>query len=107
MRFLAVLIILLVLASSGTPQDACEADDRCGAGMCLVWEDGRQVCSPKSYRIAVWDSECIDKIEKTPDSRIEAPLNFDGSPATASARLVAPRFTIKSGCQYRVETRTK
>lgn len=98
--------LILVTLFVPRPQDSCTYDERCGAGMCLAWEDGRQVCNPKSYDLAVWNNKCIDKIEVTLDTRIEAPLNFDRTPDKNNLKLVNPKVTFKPDCDFKIETRT-
>jgi hypothetical protein len=105
MKTLALILTLFVLSPAVNPQDGCEYDERCGTGMCLVWENGRQVCTPKQYRVAIWDGDCILKVERTPETRFEAPLNWEGKPKLAEGFLASPKVTIKDGCQARIETR--
>jgi hypothetical protein len=106
MKFLAAIFVVLILSVSGVPQDGCDYDERCGSNMCLVWENGRQVCNPKQYKIAVLSTDCVEKVEKTPNTRIEAPLDYQGNPDASHVVIIAPKLTLKSGCDYRIETRS-
>jgi hypothetical protein len=96
------MIHLLLLAAMMLPQD-CQYDERCGAGMCLVWEHTRMVCEPKQYTVAVWDRICLEKAEFTENSKMEAPM-VDGKPDMEHVTLKGTKVTFKSNC-WRYEVR--
>lgn len=88
------------------PQDSCTYDEACGSGMCKVWDHTRFVCEPKQYAVAVWDHECIDKIEAGEEARVEAPIQ-DGEPDRKHAHLIGAKLFFKRDCTFHYEVRTR
>lgn len=88
-------------------QNSCQQDDRCGTGMCLTWENGRHVCEPNQYTVVVWDRACLDKVELSDDSKLEAPTYYDGSPNIKEATLTHVKVTFTKNCTSRLEVRKR
>lgn len=101
------LLILVLLQSMPVSDNACTYDDACGQGMCRVWEHSRFVCEPKQYGVAVWDHECIDKVEVAAQSKVEAPLDGDAQPRRSEAKLTGAIVTFKQGCTWHIEIRSR
>lgn len=111
-KIFAVLVMgiacarLVGRAMAQPPQDSCTYSSECGDGMCKVWENRRFVCEPKQYAVAVWDHDCIDKVELTKDSHVEAPL-VDGEPDRKHSKLSQAKVRFKEGCTFHYEVRTR
>ena len=115
MRMLFILWMLFVGGAGRVPtsspaaptQESCTYDERCGAGMCMVWEHSRFVCEPKQYTVAVWDRSCIDKLELSESSQMEAPLDDEGKPDIAKSQLTHTKVTFAKGCQFHYDVRNR
>jgi len=62
---------------------------------------------PGQYVVAVWDSVCVVSIEKTADTRLEAPVDSGGRPDMRAAKLVGVHATINQKCMRYEIRRTK
>lgn len=58
----------------------------------------------EQYAVAVWDRVCLDNIVMTQDTKMEAPLNQDGTPDIKNARIRGLHATFSLPC-YRIEIR--
>ena len=72
--FAIALTSATIWVVSAPPQEA----NGCGDGWTKVWEEGRYVCEPEEKTVAVFESECIAKIEPTKESRIYMGLDWQG-----------------------------
>lgn len=110
---LVAAFFVLLLGATLAPQplaqstDSCTYDESCGAGMCKVWEHSRFVCEPKQYTVAVWARTCLDKLELSEKSSMEAPLNDDGTPDLTKSQLKHTRVVLAKNCQFRYEVRER
>lgn len=84
---------------------SCQYDDQCGDSMCKIWKDGRFVCEPRQYGVAVWTNNCIDKVEKTMHTTLEAPLDQHGQPDLKQAVVIG--IEAKLRCSYHIEVRSR
>jgi len=75
----------------------------CGEGEVRVWEEGRFVCEPESVTVAVFESNCIEKIEVTKDSRIFMQLTYDGKLDKDNWKSEHLKLVLKENCAYHFE----
>lgn len=54
---------------------------------------------------AVWG--CLDKIELTERSVMSAPIGDNGKPDMSKSQVTHTRVTLKKGCQFTYEVRSK
>lgn len=97
------------IAGYRVQSDSCDYDEQCGQGMCRVYEHGRFVCEPKTHDVAVWDSDCIDKITMREDTKLEAPLtgSDNTTPDLTEASVSGVEVTLKPGCKPRIVAKTR
>jgi hypothetical protein len=100
-----LLTTLLLLTPAQEPSCTYSAD--CHATECLVaTSGGGQACVPKQFAVAVWDHTCLEKVDLGLKSTMEAPLNSDGTPDLAHARVLNLPVTYKANC-FHIEVRTR
>jgi hypothetical protein len=77
---LLALLVILVCLLYGRPQD-CAYNSTCNPDECAVSDArGGMKCVPKKHDFMVWESQCLKNFRATKDTRMEAPLDIDGSP---------------------------
>ena len=111
--FLALVAAALAAPAPFPPSDdpaqsSCSYSSDCGDGLVKCWnpEKALNECIPKQYTVAVWDHDCIEKIDAGQKARVEAPL-IDGEPDRKHSKLVEAVVTFKKGCSYRYEVRSR
>ena len=100
-----MIALALALALVMGPQE-CAYDERCGNGMCLVWEGGRNVCEPKQYTVAVYDYEDIETVVAKPGAKVVCPV-LNAEPDRAHCRLEGAIITFKPNHTYHFVVRNR
>jgi hypothetical protein len=93
----------LAIVSAALAMPAGQQDHPCGDGYVRAWEDGRYVCDPEEKTVAVFEADCIDKVEVTKGSRIYMTIGWDGKPDKNDWRSEHLQLTIKDNCQPHYE----
>lgn len=90
------------------PQQECTYSESCLPSECAIADlnHGGQKCVPKQVAYLVWDrhENCLEKVELTNQSRMEAPM-IDGEPDNSKAVLLHVVATLKKDCGH-VEIRS-
>jgi hypothetical protein len=95
--YCAILVMALVRSVVSQEPKAC--DD----GWVKVWESGRYVCEPEEKTMAVFESDCISRVEVTKDSRIFMAINWQGKLDPNDWSSEHLKLTLKDGCSPHFE----
>jgi hypothetical protein len=103
MRFICCFwaLVLVAFALMPSPQEPKACDD----GWVRVWESGRYVCEPEEKTFAVFESDCIAKVEVTKESRIYMALNWQGKLDNDDWSSEHLKLTLKENCSPHYEKR--
>jgi len=67
----------------------------------------QQAAPSNQYVVAVWGRECLESVEFTKNSTMEAPVDSNGLPIYKAAHLTQAHVSYNKNCSYRLEVRSR